>query len=204
MRTSVKVPAFAFEQLDTDSVTQATEGDPGFAVITGVPVDHDDLDGMQHQALQLATKFAHHCPRDAGGRLTWLVKNEGIRLFESDENLTKYKSSKSADALPFHTDGSAQWLGQSIDWMMLLAVVSDQSGGTTALVDARDVFVELSNKYPRLVARLCDPVPFDRVYWGPRRAADHYLASDVRVRGRTSARPAEFHTSTRNRDRAWS
>src|SRR5688572_31867734 len=95
---------------------------PGFAVVGDVPVSLDRLDEAQRIALHFGRRLGQPIWQDETGKLTWLVRDEGTHYMDGREIVDVRgpgKGSKSRDAIWFHTDGAAGWLGQDVDVMIL-------------------------------------------------------------------------------------
>ena len=150
------------EPLALGDIARMLDEGPGFAVVRGI--QFDDLEDARRSAIRLARQFGQPIWQDELGTLAWVVRDEGARLMRGNEiiELRGKPSSRSNEAIWFHTDGAAGWLGQDVDVMLLLAVHTDTQGGDSTLLDSQAAFRALLSEDPAAAAKLSQPLPFDR------------------------------------------
>lgn len=145
-------------------------GGPGFAVVTGLPVDPAAPEESAQTALavlrKIGTPLLQGPPADR--TLTWLVRYEGVRRFHADGTFQGgVYTSKSRDGIEIHNDSAMRPYGYEIDISALLCVESAEQGGASTLVSTSEVTAELRRDFPAEFARLCRPFVFERTHVTP-------------------------------------
>ena len=147
------------------TIVEVLEQGPGFAAVTGVPLDGLDLEGAGALALDLVSRLGRPLPQGPqdAPTLTWLIRDEGTSRFAADGAYEKgIYTSKSHDDLDLHNDGAMRPHGHEVDLFALLCVDAAMAGGESVFVSAGAVIDVLRAEFPRAFERLCRPFPFER------------------------------------------
>lgn len=148
-----------------NQIMRGLDGFPGFALVSGVPVD--DLPPEQ------ACVFAPELLKSVGDPLLqgpegamslgWLVRDEGSSRFRADGTYRPgIYTSKSADDLDIHNDGAMNPHGHEVDMFGLLCLGTASAGGESTLIRTPAVIDVLRREFPREFERLCQPYAFER------------------------------------------
>ncbi|MDG4826936.1 TauD/TfdA family dioxygenase [Asanoa sp. WMMD1127] len=144
-------------------IRDVLERGPGFAAVTGVPVD--DLDTACARALAIVGVLGRPLPQgpERAPTLTWLIRDEGTSRFAADGAYEKgIYTSKSHDDLDIHNDGAMRPHGHEVDLFALLCVEAAMAGGENVFVSSGAVIDALRADFPRAYERLCQPFAFER------------------------------------------
>lgn len=169
---SFSIPYVADRSSLTTALLQRLDDGPGFAIVTGVPLDGLSLEEACDVAPELLSELGEpflQGPRDSthtrplgnsyhAGARAWLANQSG-------------------DRLDIHNEGAMHPYGEEFDLLALLCLESAVEGGETILVSARTVVDVLRREHPVHLDRLRRPFAFDRaqltqpgqapVSWGP-------------------------------------
>ncbi|MER5968946.1 TauD/TfdA family dioxygenase [Streptomyces sp. NPDC002055] len=124
-------------------------GNPGFAVITGFPVDATDPRETEMAYWFLGLLLGRPVSQSAKGDLLGRVEDRGADIASPVQ-----RGYESSAELPFHVDRT--------DVIGLLCVRPAASGGLSRLVSSRTVHDLLLAERPELLAELRRPYPNDR------------------------------------------
>jgi len=138
---------------------------PGIALLTGLPVDDEDLEDAARLAVETARRFGKVQPQDWKKNRVYFVRDEGqVTGMEAGRIASRVaSSSKSRERLDLHNDAAPRWVSPNpIDWLLMLAVRPAHSGGDTVLVSARAVWEEILRIDPESARVLQADFPFNR------------------------------------------
>jgi hypothetical protein len=146
-------------------IMRRVDGYPGFALVTGVPVDDLTPEQACVFAPELLKSVGDPLPQGPEGAMTlgWLVRDEGSSRFRSDGTYRPgVYTSKSADDLDIHNDGAMSPHGHEVDMFGLLCLGTASAGGESTLIRTHAVIDVLRRERPREFERLCQPYAFER------------------------------------------
>jgi hypothetical protein len=121
---------------------------PGFAVLTGFPVDCEP-EAIELAYWTLGLLFGRPVSQNRKGDLLGRVENRGADIGDPTR-----RGHESDAALPFHCDRA--------DVVGLLCVRRASSGGRSMLASSKALYATLRAERPELVAELTRPLPEDR------------------------------------------
>jgi hypothetical protein len=175
-----RIPYVADRSSLTTALVQRLDDGPGFAIVTGVPLDGLSLEEACDAAPELLSELGEPFLQGSreSARFGWLIRNEGSIRSEPDaSHRDGGHMSKSGDHLDIHNEGAMRPYGYEIDLFALLCVESALEGGETILVSARTIIDVLRREHPAHLDRLRRPFAFERaqvtqpgqapVAWGP-------------------------------------
>jgi hypothetical protein len=164
----------------TTALVQRLDDGPGFAIVTGVPLDGLSLEDACDVAPQLLSELGEPFPQGPreSARFGWPIRTEGsTRPQPAASGRDGVDASTSSNHLDIHNEGAMRPYGYEIDLFALLCVESALEGGETILVSARTVIDVLRREHPAHLDRLRQPFAFERaqvaqpgqapVSWGP-------------------------------------
>jgi alpha-ketoglutarate-dependent taurine dioxygenase len=157
-RADFPAPSFA---ADGRALRQEVVAGRGFVVVTGVPIDRYTDAEATLLYWGIATWLGQPIPQNAQDDYLFAVRDEGYN-FHRDYGSAGVRISRTASAIEFHTDSSANYAGYTPDIVALLALRPAKSGGMTALVSAQTVHNILLQERPECLRRLYEPYYFDR------------------------------------------
>jgi hypothetical protein len=178
--SSSRMPYVADRSSLTTALVQRLDDGPGFAIVTGVPLDGLSLEEACDLAPQLLSELGEpflQGPRESA-RVGWLIRNErSSRSQPAASDRDGVSTSTAGDHLAIHNEGAMRPYGYEIGLFALLCVESAPEGGETILVSGRTVIDVLRRDHPAHLDRLRRPFAFGRaqltrpgqapVSWGP-------------------------------------
>lgn len=139
-----------------ESALRLLDRGPGFAVLTGLPVDRLGPDRAAIAYWGIGTCLGDPLPQNRFGDRLYTVQDE------TGLGYAGVRGSKSAAALIFHTDSASAFANSVPDIFGLLAVRTAKSGGASLLVSGHAVYNALLAGFPDSVERLFGLFYFDR------------------------------------------
>lgn len=120
---------------------------PGFALLTGFPVD--DEKRAERYLMKLGSALGVPVSQTSKGEIVVRVEDAGAQA-----NVPTHRGHRTSSALPFHVDRT--------DVIVLLCVRQATSGGQSRIVSSRYVHDVLQSENPSLLETLKSPMPHDR------------------------------------------
>lgn len=133
----------------------------GFVVVRGLPIERCSAEEAKLLYQNLGMHLGRLLQQNVRGERLYEVRDEGYKI-ERDYGAVGVRFSKTAEGLHFHTDSAPALMGDTPDFVGLLALQTAKSGGSTRLVSALTLHNVMRAERPDLLARLYQPYHFDR------------------------------------------
>jgi alpha-ketoglutarate-dependent taurine dioxygenase len=146
---------------DAAALREELESGRGFVVIRGLPIDDYGDEEAAILYWGIATYLGTPIPQNVKDEHLFSVRDEGYD-FQRDYGASGVRISRTASAIDFHTDSSAEYAGYTPDIVSLLALRTARAGGSTGIVSAQTVHNILREERPDYLKRLYAPYYFDR------------------------------------------